>query len=386
MNRWRSQHYLATGRSQSVDSTILSNAVATAVLTEKRGHSVPPILTLGHLCHLSGSSYAYVRNVIGRNSKSETYRTFAIKKRGKQLKNERRIISAPEPRLLVLQQWIAHHILSKPAPHSASKAFAPKCTLVDAVAPHCEARWLIKLDVKKFFESISEINVYRVFSELGYQPLVAFELTRICTRVRAGAISDKSEKWRVKNRKGTPRAYSTGNIGYLPQGAPTSPMLANLAVRQLDETLNRLALEFGLSYTRYADDLTFSSKSESFQRTDASQVVNRVYSALRMHHLSPNTTKTHVVPPNARKIVLGLLVDGNIPRLTRQFRYRIRQHLHYLEHKDFGPQAHADNRGFQSVNGLQNHLYGLVAYAGQVDPVYADSCRERLNAIGWEID
>lgn len=383
MSHWRPQRYVTVGRSQSVDEGILENALYTAELTRSHGYGVPPILTLRHLCHLSGASYPYLRHVIGRKSKIETYRTFSIRKQGKQSKNERRIISVPEPRLLILQKWIAQYILSKSSPHPASKAFAPNCTLVDAVVPHCKARWLIKLDVKKFFESISEIQVYRVFIELGYQPLVAFELSRICTRVRVDSKSNRIAKQQVICKIGMPETYNTDHIGYLPQGAPTSPMLANLVARPLDDTLEKIACDFDLTYTRYADDLTFSTTNSSFNRSDAGRLINLVYLALRKNHLSPNTVKTHIIPPNARKVVLGLFVDRERPRLTRQFRNRLRQHLHYLQHEDFGPQIHADKRGFQSVSGLKNHLYGLVAYAGQVEPVYADDYRLKLDRINW---
>ena len=67
--------------------------------------------------------------------------------------------------------------------------------------------------------------------------------------------------------------------------------------------------------------------------------------------LSPNVTKTRVLPPGARKVVLGLLVDGQEPHLTREFRARLRQHIYYLLHPDIGPVRHAAKRGFISVRG-----------------------------------
>lgn len=383
MNRWRSQRYFASGRSCGIDATILRKAVDTAEITLNSGYDVPPILTLGHLSHLSGASYPFLREVIGRRS-ARHYNTFAIRKKGNR-SEERRIISVPEPRLLNIQRWIASYILSKVVPHQASKAYAPRCTVADAARPHCGARWIVKVDVRNFFESISELLVYKVFIELGYQRLVAFELTRICTRPRVVPIADEPSHWKVVNRRGTPSAYDTNRVGYLPQGAPTSPMLSNLAVRQLDEVLEKLASEHCLTYTRYADDLTFSSHSESFCRSQAGQLINCVYAALGKLRLSPNTTKTSIISPSARKVVLGLLVDGESPRLTRQFRYQMRQHLYYLSRADIGPKAHAKNREFESVDGLRNHLYGLVAFAGQVDPVYADKCRAQLDAVHWEV-
>jgi RNA-directed DNA polymerase len=90
--------------------------------------------------------------------------------------------------------------------------------------------------------------------------------------------------------------------------------------------------------------------------------------------LSPNLTKTQVLPPGARKIMLGLLVDGKIPRLTREFRACLRQHIYFLTHPDIGPARHAGRRQFASVMGLRNHVYGLISYARMIDPAFADQC------------
>lgn len=384
MNNWRSQHFLKIGRQRGVKHSILENAIETAAITVQRGCGAPPILTLRHLCHLSGGSYPFLREVIGRRKSENHYRTFAIRKRKSQMKNSRRIISIPDPRLLNVQRWINHNILAKAAPHSASLAFSPGCTLRNAALPHCGARWLIKLDVRRFFESISEISVYHVFIKLGYQPLIAFELARLCTRPRSIPIKDNTGQWYIRIRKNSPSFYATYFMGYLPQGAPTSPMLANLAVRLLDEELDSIASERGLNYSRYADDLTFSTQSSSFCKTQAIDIVRNVYRELELNLLAPNKKKTVIIPPGARKIVLGLLVDGDAPRLTRQFRRGMRQHLYYLSHKDYGPEVHAKNRNFQCVGGLRNYLYGLVAYAGQIDSMYADQCRKELDSIQWQ--
>ena len=86
------------------------------------------------------------------------------------------MICVPEPTLLIVQRWINQRILSHAKPHQASTAFAEGCSIKRAAERHCCARWLIKLDVANFFESISEVRVYRVFVGLGYQPLVSLEL------------------------------------------------------------------------------------------------------------------------------------------------------------------------------------------------------------------
>ena len=117
-------------------------------------------------------------------------------------------------------------------------------------------------------------------------------------------------------------------MGHLPQGAPTSPMLANLAVSALDERLSMLAEKHGLIYTRYADDMMFSTNDNSWERSVTPNFIGAVYKELGAEGLSPNVAKTVVSSPGARRIVLGLLVDKDTPRLTRHFRSQLRQHLY----------------------------------------------------------
>ena len=87
--------------------------------------------------------------------------------------------------------------------------------------------------------------------------------------------------------------------------------------------------------------------------------------------LRPHTAKTVVAPPGARKVVLGLLVDRDFPRLSREFKSRMRQHFYFVD--KYGPDAHARERNFDSVWGLKNHLRGILSYAHQVEPEFVKS-------------
>lgn len=387
MDAWHSQSYLDAGRRAGIPEEILQRAVATADHTTSRPGSGPPILTLGHLSHLTRVDTGILRNYINRVG-SDPYREFTIRKRPIPGAAPRyRFIAIPEPKLLQTQTWIARKVLRDAPCHGSSTAYAPGNRLVDAAAIHCRAQWMIKVDVRDFFESITEIDVHRVFCKLGYQPLVAFELARLCTRLRdkhrgpnVFLPSRRRAKWRTRPVNGL---YSRSLIGVLPQGAPTSPMLANLAVRDLDTVLCKIASEAGLRYTRYADDLTFSTTEKSFGRSRARHVIGLIYRSLLDRGLSPNRAKTAIVSPGARKVVLGLLVDSSKPRLSREFRSRMRMHLFYVSHPDHGPLQHARERGFSSVEGLRQHLLGLIAFAGQVDAIYADQCRTKLRSANW---
>ena len=139
---------------------------------------------------------------------------------------------------------------------------------------HCGCKWLVKVDVMQFFESISERQVYRVFLRLGYEPLVAFEAARVCTRLTNTGRRFTRHRWRniFAPTRYSIEHYRSARVGNLPQGAPTSPMLSNLVVWHLDEELTQLAAVKGMVYTRYADDLLFSTASAQYSRPGSSKL------------------------------------------------------------------------------------------------------------------
>lgn len=388
MENWRAQHYRSIGLSKGIAPDILSAAIQTGVAIVRKNARLQPILTLRHLAYLTDCDYGYLRAVIGRAIENP-YRIFKIHKRPASSGKERfRTICAPDPQLLKVQRWLVTNVLSHAtnAVHSASKAFAPKCTLVKAAEPHCGARWLIKVDVQNFFESISEIATYRAFRTLGYQALVAFELTRLCTRLGTLTQRRSHPQWFRTSRKTyqiNKYNHTMNRIGHLPQGAPTSPMLANITMQTADTELDALARSAGMVYTRYADDLVFSTRDKNFTRNTASGLVGSVYRILGKYGFSPNVAKTEIIPPRARKVVLGLLVDELTPRLPREFKEKLRMHLYYLKRDDVGPARHAKKRGFVAVASLRNVMYGYAAFAAQVEPTYGTIIRQDLDSIAW---
>lgn len=279
-----------------------------------------------------------------------------------------------------VQRWIAQNVLNPIEPHRASFAFAPHRDLTGAAGRHPEAKWLVKMDVRHFFESISEHQAYRVFRSLGYTALLSFQMARLCTRLPENR-SASSPRRAPQFGPGLP--YRRHHQGHLPQGAPTSPMLANLAMRDLDERLGMIGSQSGWRYTRYADDLTFSRQDKS-SRAAAMHLVKRVEVELTKIGLSNHRQKTSIVPPGARKIMLGILVDRERPHLTRSFRNNVETHLYALRHEKIGAAAHQRKRGFASIIGMRRHIEGLIAFAHQVDKDYAKSLYAKLNIVDWD--
>jgi len=369
--------YRSEGARRSVDPVIVERALKQAAPVERR--NLPAILSLAHLAHLTGIKYAYLREIAERNT--DPYKPFRIGKR----KGGTRLIAAPEPLLLALQRWIAKNILNHIAAHHASCAYAPSSSPAKCAERHLGAAWLIKVDIHDFFENITERAAWRVFRAAGYQPLVSLELARLCTRQPHGAAS-LDDKWYLKRPdRYSIKPYRTRFLGHLPQGAPTSPMLANLASLRLDTALQALADRYGLVYTRYSDDIAFSTGA-AFDRKRAVQLILEVERLFAAFGHALHRKKISVAPPGARKIVLGLLVHGTALRLNSPYRRKLADHVRGVER--FGLRGHKEHRHFASLWGMVRHIQGLLSYAESVEGKPAFSAlRARFDAAlareGW---
>ena len=365
---------LALGRTPET----IERAIAQAAPPEAEG--APAILTLRHLSHRMDVSYKWLRTAVAGTD--ELYRDYTISKRS----GGGRRIAVPDPLLMAVQRWIAREILRNRPVHTVSHAYSPGSSIVRCAGRHAGAGWLLKLDIHDFFESIPERRIYRVFREVGYQPLLAFELARLCTRPWTNPSEAQRERRSVGNpaHRG-PKVYARQLTGYLPQGAPTSPMLSNLVCLRLDVELAALAAGAGMVVTRYSDDITLSGPAGSFDRAKAMTLVGEVRDTLSKHGFRLHERKISIVPPGGRKVVLGLLVDRAQPRLTPEFRQRAADHVRGIE--KFGIAAHAKVRGFDAVTGMVEHIAGVIRFAGHVEPAFADPLRQRLEAAlaqqGW---
>ena len=324
-----------------------------------------PILSLGHLAKETGASYTYLREVVSRTR--DPYRSIAVPK----ATGGTRPISAPEPVLMDVQRWLLENVLVKLPSHTASYAYRPKVSIVQCAEQHQGARWMVKMDLHDFFGTVTEPSVYRVFRRLGYGKLVSFELARITTR----AENAQHASWIAAST--VIESYAVAGVGILPQGGPTSGSLANAASARLDRFLQAFALQRSLTYTRYSDDLVFSSL-DSFRRPAAEMVAQEVAGLIRRAGFVTHRTKTRIVPPGARKVVLGLLVDNSVQLMPEQ-RRRIEVHLRGCE--EFGLAHHAAHRGFDSVFSFIDHLAGWIAFALGVERERASSWRQRLHQI-----
>lgn len=383
MRRWSAHRFRQQALANGLSSESASEAWA--IVDRLQNAGLPPALTLRHLAALSGSKYGLLRRLVSRRGVRSQYRSFRITKRSGGV---RRIYVA-KAGLASFHRWTHDNILMSQSVHPRAFAYKRKTTIVDCASEHCGARWLVKFDVENFFESFDEISVYRLFQDMGYTPLLSFELSRILT-VPRDYLTRKSMRTRERDGDTTYPRTPTGHIikeysfderGVLGQGLCTSPVVSNLLCAKIDAELDRIAVERGFVYTRYADDITFSTDRKRLPRKEIKALRLEVLAVLHARGLGENKKKFSVAGPGARRIVLGLLVDGERPRVSRATRARIDGHLHWLEKN--GPAAHATARGFRSIDGLREHLHGLLAHIKQVDERLYEQYSVRASQIKW---
>ena len=335
---------------------------------------LPVIFSLGHLAEITQSDYQFLRDTVRRKRETANYKMFAIKKRS----GGRRFIHAVSGQLISVQKFINTEILQKISPHPCSYAFHRSGGIRDCAATHCGATWLFQYDLSDFFYGINEKDVFQVFERLGYRKLLSFELARICTTTRLPKHLNRYLRSRnSRTDEGMPYK-KPDTIGVLPQGAPTSPMLSNLIAEDLDIRLNEFADKNGFAYTRYADDLTLSARNLP-QTMSLGDIHRRIVGIIRSCGFRENKKKIRIAGPGSKKIVLGLLVDGERPRISKETYNRIDRHLYAS--KRFGIVQTAEHEGFDSAYGFYNHLSGLVAFVSDVDEKRGEEFKKRIQTI-----
>ncbi|WP_329768124.1 reverse transcriptase family protein [Stenotrophomonas maltophilia] len=340
---------------------------------------VPTIFSLMHLAVLTRTRWLDLRNIVLR--KGEAYRTFTIGKRA----GGRRLICAPHENLRRVQTWIHQNILCSPGAqallHPAATAYRPQASILKNAGAHAGAEWMVKLDIKDFFESISERQVYYVFRKLAYPALLSFELARLCTRRvpprKDGhpRVRDQLARWVNwdPERKGGPYAFET-QVGHLPQGAPTSAMLANLVASDLDAKIAPVAACYGAAYTRYADDIVLTFLDGS--KETCAVVFRKIAQLIQREGFRVNRSKSRVVGPGGRKVVTGLVINDVRPRLPRSFKSDIELAIYHIG--KHGLMSHMKRRESRRPLGYLNHLVGKILYCHSVEPAFAGVAMTKL--------
>lgn len=261
------------------------------------------------------------------NSKYKRYHPVSIPKAN----GEFRELTVPDRFMKSIQRSIVDNILQKEPTSPYAMAYKRGCSIKDNAAPHVGHKKLLKMDIHHFFDGITFGQVMnKVFATSNYSRDIQVLLTILCT---------------FEER--------------LPQGAPTSPYISNIIMRDFDYELGTWCDEREITYTRYCDDMTFSGEF------DHREVISYVRRKLLKMGFYINEKKTVIVNDGQRKEVTGIVVNEKTS-IAKDYKRNISQEMYYCQ--KFGVKDHLANTGstLSEMEYLRN-LLGRINYVLSVE-------------------
>ena len=278
--------------------------------------------------------------------------------------NRIRLIEAPKDRLKKLQQKILGGILDVIPPHNAVHGFHKGRSIQTFAAPHVNKLILLKMDLRDFFPSISCARVQSLFRTLGYPEPVANILGALCTNATPRDIWH-NVPWEVQ---------SSYRMPHLPQGAPTSPSLANLCAYRLDCRLTAFAESCGAQYTRYADDLAFSGDKDFARSADRFSIQSAAIAIEEGFTVAHR--KTRIMRRSVRQHIVGLVVN-ELPNIRRTDFDSLKATLTNCVRYGPATQNRAAHPNFRA------HLAGRIAFVKSIHSAKGAKLEKLMERIAW---
>lgn len=313
------------------------------------------------------------RRGIEARTKSESLRNYRYRVlRGRN--GKLRLIEVPKPDLKRIQRRILSEILDRVPTHDAAHGFRRGRSIRSFAAPHVGRRVVLRLDLQDFFPSISVARIQATFRTLGYPETVADLLAGFCTNVTP------HDAWPSPARAlGFEPAFAALRYArqlharpHLPQGAPTSPALANLVAYRLDTRLMALAATVGATYTRFADDLAFSGAGD-FARVAKRFALHAAVVAAE-EGFAVNHRKTRLMRSGARQHLAGLTINRRL-NVAREDFDRLKAVLTNAARHGLAGQ----NR--EGRNDFRAHLLGRITFVESIHPARGAKLRALYDRI-----
>lgn len=346
----------------------------------RRRFGVPELTSpadLAALLDVSAGTLAWLADArsLERRAPEERLRNYRYTWIARALGAPPRVIERPKARMKAAQRLVLCDLLACIPAHPAAHGFVPGRSATTHAALHAGRRIVLRFDVEDFFAAVTAGRVFATFRAAGYPEAVAHALTGLCTNVVP------RHEWAIVPRPATlPAIAAHHRLGrrlatpHLPQGAPTSPALANLAAHRLDRRLAGLARSVGATYSRYADDLVLSGDRELQRRLRATRAGVAAIVADEGFALHPE--KSQLMHCAGRQRVCGMVVNV-APNVAREEFDRLRAVLH--DAATHGPE-HANR---VRLPNFRAHLTGRVTWAASLNPARGARLHAQLAAIDW---
>lgn len=282
----------------------------------------PYVNSFSELAECMSISKQFLYSLI--NNKARHYKTKYIPKKS----GATRELHIPSYSMKIVQRWIYENILVKNNPSQYSMAFIPDLNGIKFSASfHKNNSYILEMDLHDFFTNIKKERVYKYFLSIGYNFEISYLLSELCT-------------------------YDD----YLPQGAVTSPCLSNLICYRFDLRLSGLCKKRGITYTRYADDLCFSSND----RVQLNRIKKRIVDIIIDEGFEVNESKTRFMSNACRKVILGLNINDNSIHVPHNYKRIIRSEIfNSIKSADYSNRQHIIGE-IMYVNSIERDNYDYL--------------------------
>ena len=276
-----------------------------------------------------------------------------------------RLIESPKSTLKAVQSKILRELLDNVPVHGTSHGFVRGRSILTNARPHVGQAIVLKFDLANFYTTVSFARVVAIFRSLGYSREVAIWLGLLTTSALPGNLRFQEQG---------PYAIVPYLRRHLPQGAPTSPALANLSAFGMDLRLAGFAKSYGATYTRYADDLTFSGPADLHYAM--ATIIPLIQQIVRQERFNLNPQKRRVLRAHQRLTVTGVVVNERTNVARADFD-KLKAILTNCQRN--GPSTQNRNQ----VEDFYHHLQGRIAHVSMLNPDRGQKLTALFQAIDW---
>jgi len=228
-----------------------------------------------------------------------------------------RHIAAPKTQLKTAQRQILEQILQNVEISGQAHGFIKSRSVITSAKTHnTSPGLLINIDLENFFPTITFERVRGLYQSFGYSGYISSLLAMVCTYCERMPLEIKGE---IKYIKTSDRI--------LPQGSPASPMITNIICRSMDKRINGLCKKYGITYTRYADDMSFSYTGDT-SNFAIGRFLNSINTIIEAEGFHINAQKTHILRKHNRQYITGIVINNAEIGVTRNWIKILRASIH----------------------------------------------------------